>query len=264
MRLSRRVALKISRTTTRLVARPTPMGGLVRLGSLYGGWWVPAALLDSTSVCYLAGVGEDVTFDLALVERFGCSVWAFDPTPRARAHVATVDEPRFHFMPVGLWSESKVMRFYAPSDPAHVSHSITNLQQTQGFFEATCRPVAALMHELGHDRLALLKLDIEGAEGPVLDVMLADGVHPTVLCVEFDAAEPPWSTLRRIRRLQKVGYALVRVEDRNYTFVTSAAWLSRSPLRGTSGRWVAHRRTRSANLEPRPTARVRRWRGRCH
>lgn len=214
--------MKASRVTTRTLSRPKATSQLVRLGSDYGGWWVPLDRLGSASICYLAGVGEDVTFDLALVERTGCEVWAFDPTPRALAHAATVNESKFHFLPLGLWSERSVMRFYVPKDPTHVSHSITNLQQTDEFFEADCRPVSELMRELGHDRIDLLKLDIEGAEGPVIDSMLRDGVQPGVLCVEFDAAEPPWTTLGRIRRLRRQGYELVHLEDRNYVFVSKS------------------------------------------
>jgi len=216
---SRRAALKGSRVTTRLLARPKPSSSLIRLGSPYGGWWVPANVLSPTSICYLAGVGEDVTFDLALIERFGCEVWAFDPTPRAQAHALTVEESKFHFLPIGLWSERSLQRFYAPEDPSHVSHSIANLQHTPDYFEADCRPVSDLMHELQHDRLDLLKLDIEGAEGPVIESILRDRVLPAVLCVEFDAVEPPWTTLGRIRTLRSVGYELVHVEERNYVFV---------------------------------------------
>src|SRR3546814_9362953 len=55
-------------------------------------------------------------------------------------------------MPVGLWSEDATLRFYAPRDPTHVSHSIVNLQETESYFEARCRSIASLMAELGHDR----------------------------------------------------------------------------------------------------------------
>jgi hypothetical protein len=40
---------------------------LERLGSDYGGWYVPIDRLAPHSICYLAGVGEDITFDLALI-----------------------------------------------------------------------------------------------------------------------------------------------------------------------------------------------------
>ena len=123
--------------------------------------------------------GEDITFDLGIIERFGCYVVAFDPTPRAIAHVAehAADEPRFTFRPVGLWSEDTSLRFFAPRDPAHVSHSAVNLQRTETYFEAEVRTLPTLMHELGHDRIDLLKLDIEGAEHGVTRVV-PRGRHP--------------------------------------------------------------------------------------
>src|SRR3546814_13240808 len=82
-------------------------------------------------------------------------------------------------MPVGLWSEDATLRFYAPRDPTHVSHSIVNLQETESYFEARCRSIASLMAELGHDRLDLLKVDVEGAEHEVIRSMLASGIRPT-------------------------------------------------------------------------------------
>ena len=68
-------------------ARVKHINGLINIGSDYGGWITPMHLLNSTSICYCAGVGEDITFDLGLIERFGCHVFAFDPTPRAKIHL---------------------------------------------------------------------------------------------------------------------------------------------------------------------------------
>src|SRR3982751_577839 len=67
--------------------RPNGGDSLVAIGSGYGGWTIPVGLLDSSSVCYCAGVGTDVSFDLGLIERYGCDVFAFDPTPAAVDHV---------------------------------------------------------------------------------------------------------------------------------------------------------------------------------
>ena len=212
-------------------ARPVAsFPGLERLGSDYGGWVVPVGLLDEASICYCAGVGLDVTFDLALIDRIGCTVHAFDPTPRARAFAEEVaaGEPRFRYAPVGLWGEDAQLRFYAPADPAHVSHSILNLQQTENYFEAPCRSVASLMAERGHERIDLLKLDIEGAEYEVLDALLAQGIRPGLLCVEFDELHHPvdGGFRRRIRartgRLRAAGYRLIVADGCNYTLVHDA------------------------------------------
>lgn len=183
----------------------------VMLGSPYGGYPVPTSLLDDRSVCYLAGTGEDISFDLALIERFGCEVHAFDPVPRAAAYVAqaAAAEPRHHFMPVGLWSSDGTLSFHAPVQPGFVSHSATNLQNTEAAFEAPVRSVVSVMRELGHDHVDLLKISAEGAEFEILDHILDAGVHPRVLCVEFAQPASVERVLECCRRLQAAGYQLV-------------------------------------------------------
>lgn len=194
-----------------------------RLGSTYGGWIVPVNLLSQGSICWCAGVGEDITFDLAMIERFGCNVWAFDPTPRAVCHVTShaAHEPRYHFVPVGLWSEDATMRFFAPRNADYVSHSIVNLQGTKDGFDAPCRSVATLMKELGHERIDLLKLDVEGAEYAVLESLDYNEIRPRILCVEFDQPSSLRKILAASRGLMASGYELVAVDGWNFTFVRS-------------------------------------------
>jgi FkbM family methyltransferase len=217
LRIARRIALR---------HRSAPIDlGLEKIGSDYGGWIVPTGWITAAWVCYCGGVGEDITFDLGLIERFGCEVFAFDPTPRAIAHVAAraSAEPRFHFSPVGLWSEDTTLRFFAPRDPAHVSHSALNLQRTRVYFEAPCRSVPSLMRELGDDHIDLLKIDIEGAEHRVVASMLAAGIHPTVLCLEIDQPVRAWTFWRTVERIRSAGYDLVEVDHWNLSFVRSDA-----------------------------------------
>ena len=83
------------------------------------------------------------------------------------------------------------MRFYAPKDPAHVSHSLVNLQGTQDYFDAECRAIKDLMLELKHSQISLLKLDVEGAEYKIIDSLLFDGILPSILCIEFDEGHTP-------------------------------------------------------------------------
>ena len=226
--LRARLSKRITSGTRRLVLRrpaPPPGLGLEKIGSGYGGWIVPTSLISADWICYCGGVGEDITFDLGLIARFGCEVFAFDPTPRAVAHVAAEAsaERHFHLTPVGLWSEDTTLRFFAPRDPAHVSHSVVNLQRTDAFFEAPVRSLASLMSDLGHDHIDLLKIDIEGAEHRVVRSMLAAGIRPTLLCLEIDQPVRPWTFWRTVRRIRGAGYDLVAVDHWNLTFLRAGA-----------------------------------------
>jgi FkbM family methyltransferase len=190
---------------------PTRSVPLVRLGSRYGGWVVPSELLDGRSIVYSGGVGEDVTFDLELIARAGCEIWAFDPTPRAIAFARAVQEERFHFLPVGLWSSDGSRRFYGPDDPRHVSHSALGGRLDRAFFDAECRSLETLMRDLEHERIDLLKLDIEGAEYEVLGAM---SVRPACICVELHAVRPLEDIVDFVRELP---YEVLNVEGWNVT-----------------------------------------------
>lgn len=215
-------SLRIRLLSILLVAwfRPKPRDDLRRLGSRDCGWIVPTRLLGPGKICYCVGAGEDITLDIELSRAYGCSVWIFDPTPRAISHVEReLPGSNVKFWPIGIWSSDTALRFYAPRDPQHVSHSVVNLQRTTAFFEAPCRTIGSVMKELGHSSLAFLKLDIEGAEHEVLADILRTRPAIECICVEFDQPSPYHSTFRTIRQLVSAGYALVSVDGLNCTFI---------------------------------------------
>ena len=138
------LSLRVRNRAMRMIAAlstPTSRTGiaLVRLGSEYGGWWVPRDCLAPGTVAYCVGAGEDITFDLALHEA-GCVVRVFDPTPRAISYVEArmPNSDHFTFRPVGLWRENTELRFYAPATAGFVSHSVVNLYGTTSYFTAPC------------------------------------------------------------------------------------------------------------------------------
>jgi hypothetical protein len=51
-------------------------------GTKYGGFYVYPDRLCQESIIYSFGVGEDVSFDLELIEKYNCHVFAFDPTQK--------------------------------------------------------------------------------------------------------------------------------------------------------------------------------------
>src|SRR5215471_21233266 len=60
--------------------------------------------LGPESIVYSGGVGKDVSFEHALVERFGCRVVLFDPSPIGLATMKLPENcnPQLRFIPVGL------------------------------------------------------------------------------------------------------------------------------------------------------------------
>ena len=58
-----------------------------RLGTRYGGWILPKDIeLNEDSVVYSAGVGEDISFDILLSDKYKCNIILIDPTKRAKKH----------------------------------------------------------------------------------------------------------------------------------------------------------------------------------
>jgi FkbM family methyltransferase len=207
----------------RRAAKPAERDDLVLIGSDYGGWAIPAGPIESSWVCYSGGVGKDISFDMGFIERFGCTVHAFDPTPSSVEYVkeAAAGEERFRFHPWGLWSADETLRFYEP-DYSDSNFSIVNLHGTEGYFEADCKTLPTIMRELGHERVDLLKLDIEGAEYEVLESVIGGAVAPTVLCVEFHKVDGSIGAMvDSVRRLRDAGYPAVCVNGYDVTFVAA-------------------------------------------
>ena len=217
--------LKVDYVTHKRLAK---VGKVARLGSKYGGWAIPVGHIDKKSVCYCVGCGEDISFDLELIERFDCEVFAYDPTPRAIEYCARAAGhiDKYHFFGIGLWDKDEILKFYEPQNSEHVSHSICNLQSTDSYFEAECKRLSHIMANNGHDRIDVLKLDIEGAEYKVLESIKEDGLDIRVICVEYDEYNNPPDAdyMKRIRQsieaLSENGYKIVVAENNgNFTLV---------------------------------------------
>jgi FkbM family methyltransferase len=226
-----------------------------KLGTPYGIGVIPANFLNSRSICYSAGAGEDISFDLELIQKFKCQVNIFDPTPRSKKHYEelvsrtnngelmpidsshsqyysiTPDELKLCFFhPFGVWSEDRTLKFFSPHIPEHVSHSVLNLQKTDDYFEAECKKLRSIMSSLGHQKITLLKMDIVGAEYEVIDSLIRDKIYPEILLIEFDegALAPMDYCLddkyfmritQAIHKLKSAGYVLTYVNDWNATFI---------------------------------------------
>ena len=197
----------------------------VWLGNAGARWCVCPQDLSTSSVVYSFGVGEDISFDLALIERFGLQVHAFDPTPRSIEWLQTQTVPReFVFYAYGVGDFDGNCAFLPPENPAHVSHSIVARESSRPAIEVAVHRLETIMKMLGHKQVDLLKMDIEGAEYGVLADLLSCGIPVKQLLVEFHHRWPQIGiekTKQAIRALNQAGYRIFHVSagGEEYSFL---------------------------------------------
>lgn len=191
-----------------------------RFGSEYGGWEIATEGINGQSVVYSFGIGEDATFDTALIEKYGLTVHAFDPTPKSIQWVKEQKLPdRFVLHPYGVAAVDGDLHFNPPENPDHVSHTILDRPATSA--EAILVPVkrlASIVKELAHERIDILKMDIEGAEYEVIEDLASSDIRPRQFLVEFHHRAPGIGIRRTenaIERLRSMGYRLFSVSATN-------------------------------------------------
>lgn len=202
---------------------------LKRFGSDYGGYWIPdPRYVDWTyTTVYDCGVGEDASFceELYKYEEEILDYHLFDPTPRARKYWNDTQlnkwaiwyiKPQFHY--IGVAGINGDYKFYPPANPAHVSHSILNLQNTENPIIVRCYNLRTIMDILGHRELDLLKLDIEGAENGVLFHMKTEQIYPKVMAIDSHGA-PGESIDISFHPFLTEHYDLICKEGDNYSFL---------------------------------------------
>jgi len=232
---------------------------LKRYGTYYSGFFYPEGFpdLDASSIVYCVGAGEDISHDIEIASSLGSDIHIFDPTPRAIDHVKlvkgfletgveplyksqygggdpnywkyiskyTVPTNKVHLHPYGLHTtDNASMRFYQPSNTSYVSHSLIDGMKGTEYITVEVKSLKTIMRELGHTKIDILKIDIEGSECDVLDMMCSDLIFPRYLSVDFDLA----GTGERMKNmgrckttidcLYKYGYTLLKSEGYNISF----------------------------------------------
>jgi FkbM family methyltransferase len=196
-----------------------------RFGTEYGGWNLRKGSVQKDSIVYSIGIGEDISFDLGIIEKYGCKVFAYDPTPKVVQWLKGQNLPQaFDFHTVGLASADGRVEFFAPENPDHVSHSAKPSSQHKGemlFFEV--KKLATLMAKNGHSHIDLLKMDIEGFEYDALRNILEEKLDVRQVLVEFHHGMYSFSnreTLEAVNALRNAGYKLFCISDsgREYSF----------------------------------------------
>lgn len=199
-------------------------GAIVELGNKGFTWRYIEGSLNAQSNVFSFGAGTDISFEEQLIERYGCTVNLFDPTPQAVEFVVprARKQPHLRFFPIGIYSRDAIVRFYKADEPGSGSLSTENLRKGKAFLDAPVRRLLSIMRSKDLSRLDYLKLDVEGAEYGVIDDLLFSGVIVKQMAIEFDQPVPPWRTERYIRKLHAAGYRLIDVWALNTLWVKAA------------------------------------------
>ena len=215
---------------------------LVRLGSDYGGWWIPSALISNTQlerIAISAGLGFDVSFDQKLLEA-GFDVIGLDPLADCVAYANSNlrDFKGFTSIEKGLWKTTGIQSFFPPKNLNHDSWSATNIQNsselmTKIFAVISLVDLFDLYPKLKNCDCRILKMDIEGAELDVMKSVARFEYKFDFVAIEIDFLSliPFINFGQRIRMIKEAraalrnfhssGYQLVEYENFNFFWVSN-------------------------------------------
>ena len=213
---------------------------LVRLGSDYGGWWLPSAAMSNSNldrVAISAGLGFDVSFDKSLLE-LGFTVIGLDPLADCVAHanLNLAEFRSFTSLEKGLWKTTGTLSFYPPKNTEHDSWSATNIQHSsesmiKSFEVISLTDLFIRFSQLEKCDYRILKMDIEGSELEVMKSLSTFQHRFDFIAIEIDFLSLiPFLKFRHrimmikearflLRNFQSAGYQLVKTENFNFFWI---------------------------------------------
>ena len=196
----------------------------VYCGQAVGFRVVPSLLVgEGHLVAYSFGVGFDYSFEQELVEKYGMEVYAFDPSPEIVKEMESKKLPKnLKYYAYGLSGEDALKTFYLPSSGKDYSEYFAPWTSSKKIRMQVHR-LSTLMKKFGHERLDLLKMDIEGSEFMALPDILESGIEFDQLCIETHPRIFP-DSVEKMRGVKKLlndhGYLLVTNGRQEQTYIS--------------------------------------------
>lgn len=209
----------------------------MRLGNSYGGFDVfPEVLQGKKIIVYSFGIGGDLSFSEDVLKSFDAEIYAFDPTPKSIRFVQDSEiykTDSFTFSPYGLSDKSEETKFFLPNNDEWVSgSSVIKKDKKEEGIRVEMRDLQSIMKDNGHNRIDLLKMDIEGSEFKTVEAWAkhADmSGFPDIsqICLEVHDRyfEEGFALLEKLLdNLDRLGYVLIHVSDsyEELTFLKNA------------------------------------------
>jgi FkbM family methyltransferase len=209
--------------------------GYARLGTRYGGWWVDTQAIGVPALLIDAGLGEDISFPGAFLQRFaGSRVIGVEPNPRSLAYCRKHPLAGMEILEQAFWTHAgDTLTFHLPraqealpKGADGVSGSLVGSHEyVEGGETLTVHTVdlAAVLAYAGSKQCDVLKLDIEGAEYAVLKQLCDNGdirlARQVLIEFHHRVTHHSLAETEAIAALVAgCGFRLIHTEGRNYIF----------------------------------------------
>lgn len=221
---------RIARKIVRDMRKHIRLGQARRLGIAYvEPNFVYLPRIKSGDTVVDAGCSYEADFSLLMIERHGARSFAVDPTRKHRPALAALEarycNKLFH-LPIAIGPSNGELIFH--ESETHESGSLmdnhTNVRSDEIVsYNVRSVTLPMLVEELGTDNISILKLDIEGAEYPLLlDVKASDLAPFDQIFVEFHhhavSNYDINDTRRIVDRIINFGFKSFSLDDHNYLF----------------------------------------------
>jgi len=201
------------------------------VGNTYGGWTIcvpddPSTLREA--IVFTIGVGRDISFDKAMMSTYGTIHHGWDPTPRAVDFVKTVPPPRgFIFHPYGISTKDGQVTATLPvgNTDSYTISSYKHADAQKG--KATTIDVLSLrsmMEQTKLNEIYILKIDIEGAEFPVISSWAKENYRPRAqqILIEFHERYFNYDkslVAKSVRELKSLGFEVFHRTKLEISFI---------------------------------------------
>lgn len=190
-------------------------------GSSY--WTLDISSLNENSIIISGGVGNDISFEMDLINLTGCKIYLFDPSPTGIKTIEKIKNipQELNFIPKGLGGNSGKEFFSFPENPLEGSFTIQRDTVKQKL-EFPIVSITEFCEEQNINTVDCVKLDIEGFEYEVLEDILNNSkltVHQ--ILVEFHhffEQIPKSKTSLAMKKLKKAGYMKIHRNEVDYSY----------------------------------------------
>jgi len=209
-------------------------------GTDYGGFYICNDILrysikkNQQIIIYSAGIGEDISFDEAMLKEFNCKIFAFDPTPKSINWIQKQKKhDNFFFYPYGLSDKTEEKCFYLPKNKNYVSGSIIIHEDItlDDKVAVQMKSIEDIAKEYQHTYIDILKMDIEGSEFSVIENLPKNIVFGQIVVEFHERFFPNSKTVlkKAISQLRKRNYYCFAVSKHGdeYSFINKKEYNKR-------------------------------------